>query len=406
MNKQTSSPCVAIIGAGASGLATSIFLAQKNIKTTIYEKNNKIGKKLLATGNGKCNVTNKNISLDNFHTSYYDKKALKKILNSFQFKECQKFFSNLGVEFLSKENGRVYPMSSSSASIVDALTFQTKYLGTKIVLNTLVESLEYKDNQFLINKKDKFDIVILATGSAAMAKLGGTYSGYKLAETFKHTIIPLQPSLVQLVAEDKNLDMISGVKLTGTVKNHTGDILFTKYGISGSAILDISKEIALELQYKDKINITIDIAPAFSKEKLKSMLQQRVKTQGARKISFWLDGIFHKKISQYLIYIAKLPSYIQYGKQLSTKDINKLVHFIKSLPFTIIDTKGFDYCEVCSGGVDLCDINLSTMESKKQKGLYLIGEVLDVDGDCGGYNLHFAWASAYVTTQAIKKLIQ
>jgi len=393
---------VAIIGAGASGLATSIFLSHNNIKTTIFEKNNKIGKKLLATGNGKCNVTNKNISLENFHSSYYEKKELKKVLNSFNFEQCKKFFSNLGVEFLYRENGRAYPMSSSSASIVDALSFKSEQLGTKILLNTPVESIEYQNNKFIINNEKKFDIVILASGSIAMPKLGGTDSGYELASTFKHTIIPPQPSLVQLIADDKNLDMVSGVKLTGTVNNHTGDILFTKYGVSGSAILDISREIALDLQYKDSIKINIDIAPEFSKEKLKSMLQQRVKIQGDKKVSLWLDGIFHKKLSQYLIQVAKLPSNIEYGKQLGTKDINKLVHLIKSLPFTITDTKGFDHCEVCSGGVDLYDINLNTMESKKQKGLHLIGEVLDVDGDCGGYNLHFAWASAYTCATSIK----
>lgn len=406
MNKQNPTPSVAIIGAGASGLAASIFLASQNIKISIFEKNNKIGKKLLATGNGKCNVTNKNISLENFHTSYYEKKELKKLLHTFNFEKCKKFFSTLGVEFLYRENGRAYPMSSSSASIVDALIFKTEQLGINIILNTPVESINFESEKFIINKKEKFDFVILATGSIAMPKLGGTDSGYNLAETFKHTIIPPQPSLVQLVSNNKNLDIISGIKLTGTVKNHTGDILFTKYGISGSAILDISREIALDLQEKGSIKLTIDIAPEFSKEKLKSLLQQRIKTQGEKKISLWLDGIFHKKLSQYLIQEAKLSSNIEYGNQLGTKDINKLVHLIKALPFTITDTKGFDFCEVCSGGIDLYDINLNTMESKKQKRLYLIGEVLDIDGDCGGYNLHFAWASAYCVANSIKSLLQ
>ena len=402
MNKQGQTPKVAIIGAGASGLVASIFLSQYNIKTTIFEKNNKIGKKLLATGNGKCNVTNKNISIQNFHTTYYEKKELKKLLNGFNFDSCKNFFSNLGVEFLYRENGRAYPMSSSSASIVDALAFKVEQAQTSILLNTTVEKIEYKNNKFFINQTKEFDIVILASGSMAIPKLGGTDSGYKLAKNFKHTIIPPQPSLVQLVANNKNLDMISGVKLTGSIKNNTGDILFTKYGVSGSAILDISREIALDLEYKKQVQISIDIAPEFSKEKLKSLLQQRLKTQGEKKVSLWLDGIFHRKLSIYLMEIIKIPSYIQYAKQLGTKEINKLVHTIKNLSFTIIDTKGFEHCEVCSGGVDLNDINLNTMESKNQKGLYIIGEVLDVDGDCGGYNLHFAWATAFCASKAIK----
>ena len=405
MNKQNNTPKVAIIGAGASGLAAAIFLGQQNIHTTILEKNNKIGKKLLATGNGKCNVTNKNISLENFHTTYYEKKELKKLFNNFNFDDCKKFFSNLGVEFLYRENGRAYPMSSSSSSIVDALIFENEQVGTKIQLNTLVESIEYKDEKFLINKKENFDIVILANGSSAMPKLGGTNSGYNLAQKFNHVIITPQPSLVQLVADNKNLELISGVKLTGTVKNHTGDILFTKYGVSGSAILDISREIALDLEYKKQVQISIDIAPEFSKEKLKALLQQRLKTQGEKKASLWLDGMFHKKLSIYLMEAIKIPAHIKLAKQLGTKEINKLVHTIKNMSFTITDTKGFDHCEVCSGGVDLNDINLNTMESKNQSGLYIIGEVLDVDGDCGGFNLHFAWGSAYACANAIKSTI-
>jgi len=405
LNKQNNTPHVAIIGAGASGLAVSIFLSQYNIPSTIFEKNNKIGKKLLATGNGKCNVTNKNISLENYHTTYSGTKELKKIFNIFNFDKCKNFFSNLGVEFLYRENGRAYPMSSSSSSIVDALVFEVEQSKTPILTNTPVESIEYKNSNFIINQNKKFDIVILASGSGAMPKLGGTDSGYTISEQFNHSIIPPQPSLVQLITNNKNLDLISGVKLTGMVNNHTGDILFTKYGVSGSAILDISREIAIELQSNAHVPITIDIAPEFTREKLKSLLQQRIKTLNTRKVSLWLDGIFNKKLSQYIISEAKLPSHIQYANQLGTKEINKIVHLIKNLPFTITDTKGFDHCEVCSGGVNLEEINLNTMESKKQKGLYIVGEVLDIDGDCGGYNLHFAWASAFAAATAIKSTI-
>ncbi len=401
MNKQKHNPKIAIIGAGASGLAAAIFLSQHNISSAIFEKNNKIGKKLLATGNGKCNLTNQHISIDNFHTSCETKKELKKLLNIFDFNSCKKFFETLGVELLYRENGRAYPMSSSSASVVDALTFANENIGTKILTNTPVESIEYENNKFIINGTQQFDIVVLAAGSSAMPKLGGTSFGYQLAKKFAHTIIEPQPSLVQLVANNKNLDMISGVKLTGTVNNHTGDIRFTKYGVSGSAILDISRDIAIELQTSKEVKISIDIAPQFPKEQLKALLQKRVKSLGERKINLWLDGIFHKKLAHYIIQSAKIPAHISYAKQLGTKEINKIVHTIKNLSFTIIDTKGFDHCEVCSGGIDLSEINLNTMESKKQKGLYITGEILDIDGDCGGYNLHFAWASAYTATKAI-----
>lgn len=403
MNNNNKNTKIAIIGAGASGLASAIFLAYNNFQVTIFEKNNKIGKKLLATGNGKCNVTNQHISTENFHSFYDQTKELKKILDQFDFNHCKKFFSNVGIEFLYRENGRAYPMSSSSASIVDALIFENEKLGNQIYINTPINSIEFTNGKFLLNQKEHFDIVILAAGSNAMPKLGGSEKGYQLAESFGHTIITPEPSLVQLVANDTNLEIISGIKLNGTVNNHTGDILFTKYGISGSAILDISRDIAIKLQVQKSVQISIDILPELSKEKLKSLLQQRIKTQGEKPISVWLDGIFHKKLAAYIIQRAKTPTHISYGRDLGTKEIHKIVHTIKNLSFSIVGTKGFDHCEVCSGGVDLNEVNLNTMESNKQKGLYIIGEVLDIDGDCGGFNLHWAWASAYIVSQAINQ---
>ena len=293
-------------------------------------------------------------------------------------------------------------MSQNSSSIVDSLEHEALQNGVTIHLNTKVENIEYNNNIYTLNEDKKFDKIIIATGSTAMPKLGGDTSGYSFAKQFKHNIIDPFASLVQLVSDNKNLDMISGVKIDGAIENKQGDILFTKYGLSGSAILDISREISYKLQHEKSVRVTVDILPTFSKNKLVDMLLHRAKTLASRDIYHWLDGIVNKKLSRFIIIASKIPENIKSAKFLNRKDILKIVHTIKNLEFNIIDTKGFETCEVCAGGVTLEDINLHTMESKLQKNLYFIGEVLDVDGDCGGYNLHFAWASGYTLAQNLR----
>lgn len=398
--KNTKKYNIAIIGAGASGLLASIFLTKKNHTVTIFEKNNKVGKKLLATGNGRCNVTNENISLNNFY-SHSDIQQINPILENFNYKKCKNFFNNIGVEFVNNEIGRVYPMSQNSSSIVDSLEYEALNNGVKIELNSKIEDISYDEQYYIINGK-KYDKLIIATGSTAMPKLGGDKSGYNFAKQFHHSTIDPFASLVQLVSDNKNLEMISGVKVDGVVENKQGDILFTKYGLSGSAILDISRDISYKLQHQKSVKVTVDILPTFSKNKLVDILLQRAKTLASRDIYVWLDGIVNKKLSRYIIIASKIPENIKSAKFLNRKDILKIVHTIKNLEFNITDTKGFETCEVCAGGVILDDINLHTMESKLQKNLYFIGEVLDVDGDCGGYNLHFAWASGYTLAQNLR----
>ncbi|MEA2017585.1 MAG: NAD(P)/FAD-dependent oxidoreductase [Campylobacterota bacterium] len=391
---------IAIVGAGASGLLTSIFLSKNNFDVNIYEKNNKVGKKLLATGNGRCNITNSSITINNFYSNS-DIKLLKKTLHTFDFQKCKQFFNDIGIEFTQGEKGRIYPMSQTSSSIVNSLEFAAVDAGVKIDLNSEIKTIEFKDDKFTLNNSAKYDKLIIATGSVAMPKLGSDDSGYNFAKQFKHNIIKPFPSLVQLISDNKNLDMISGVKIQGGINNKTGDILFTKYGVSGSTILDISREISDKLQHNKSVKISIDIIPTISKNKLIDILLSRVQILGNKDIYSWLDGIINKKLSRYILENSNISSSIKYAKFLNRKDILKIVHTMKNLEFNITGTKGFESCEVCAGGIDLSQIDLTTMESKKQKNLFFTGEVIDVDGDCGGYNLHWAWASGYVCADGI-----
>ena len=384
---------VAIIGAGASGILTSILLSSKNYDVTVYEQNSKVGKKLLATGNGRCNITNKNISLGNFHSNNIN--FIKNTIDKFNYDQCKTFFNNIGIEFSDGQKGRVYPMSLQASSVVDLLEYEAKRYGVKFILNTGIKEIKYQNQNYIINQ-NSYSKVIIATGSQAMPKLGSNDSGYKFAKRFGHNIIEPFASLVQLVSSNKNLDTISGVKIEGVVNGHFGDILFTKYGVSGSAVLDISREISSKLKYQKSLKILIDTMPDFSKNSLVDMLTKRAAKYTHREIFMWLDGFINKKLAKYIILNSDIGHNIKYVKSLSKKDILKIVHTIKNLEFEIIGTKGFETCEVCAGGVDTTQINPKTMESKLYKNLYFIGEVLDVDGDCGGYNLHWAWTSGYL----------
>ncbi len=391
MNQKTK---IAIIGAGASGLFSSILLSSKGFEVTIFEKNTKVGKKLLATGNGRCNITNQNISLSNFFSNS-NISLIKNNLQNFDYSDCKELFNKMGIEFKKGQNTRMYPLSLSSSSVVDILEYEALQAGVKIELNSEIVDVRYEKKQFVLNNTKRFDKLIIASGSIAMPKLGSSESGYHFAKKFKHEIVAPVPSLVQLVSDNKNLDVASGVKIEAIIDNKRGDFLFTKYGVSGSLILDISRRISIGLQSQKSMKIVVDTMPDFSYDQLVDLLTKRMVNLKDKELNLWLDGIMNKKLAKFIILNSNIPSHIKYAKFLSLKEINKIVKTIKSLEFNIIDTKGFESCEVCAGGINLSEINLDTMESKYQKDLYFIGEVLDVDGDCGGYNLHWAWSSGH-----------
>jgi predicted Rossmann fold flavoprotein len=393
---------IAIIGAGASGLFSSILLASKGFEVTIFEKNNKAGKKLLATGNGRCNITNQNISLSNFYSNS-NIASIKKIISDFDYSYCKELFNNMGIEFKVAASGRCYPLSLTSSTVVDILEYEALKEGVKIEFNSEILDMSYEKNKFILNQKLYFDKLIIATGSIAMPKLGGCESGYLFAKKFRHKIIKPVASLVQLVSSNKHLEVVSGVKIDAVINGKRGDFLFTKYGVSGSLILDVSRKISKQLLKEKSIKMIVDTMPDFNFDTLVNLLSKRLENLKDKELHLWLDGIMNKKLAKYIILNSNIPSHVKYAKFLTKQDIIKIVKNIKNLEFTITDTKGFETCEVCAGGVELSEIKIENMESIYQKDLYFIGEVLDVDGDCGGYNLHWAWGSAYTLAMNMKK---
>ena len=388
----------AIIGAGASGLVAAIEAARRGADVTVFEKNSKCGRKLLATGNGRCNITNTSLGLEHFHSHSVD--AMEPILGGFDAKACIEYFRTLGIEIVETDGGKCYPMSLQARTVVEFLTFTCKELGVSILLETEVLHVEKENDSFLIKTVDEtkyFDSLLIATGSIATPSLGSSESGLKFAEYFGHSVYPTFASLVQLVTV-KNLKNISGVKLycnasvvvDGKVLSKcTGDVLFANYGLSGLAILDLSRDVAFYTGIGCKVEICLDLFPEMSKEALKGLFQRRMKLFPLMSLQRWLEGVVHHRLAHLILDELNLDATLK----VDSKILNQLVHKCKTLNFEISSTRGSLSAEVMAGGVVLDEINPNTMSSLKVKGLYFSGEVLDVDGDRGGYNLHFAWAS-------------
>ncbi len=398
---------IVIIGGGASGLVAGIVAARRGFKVVLYEKNTKVGRKILATGNGRCNISNKNISVQNYHGC--EPSFVKFALNEFNTNEVKKFFSHLGLEIINGANGRLYPMSLQALSVVDYLFFEVKKLGVEVVTSCEIKDIEKLGEKFRVSfhaTNREFDKVIIATGSLAMPTLGSSDSGYGFAKKMGHTLQKPFASLVQFVCDDDSIKEASGVKIVASLdifidkelKNSVkGDLLFTNYGLSGSGILDISRSVSFGILNKKEVEIRVDLLPDVSLDALKSLLLKRVKLSQTMTSFLWLNGIIHKK----LIKLVLIQGKISQDAKINTKIINKMAYVMKNLSLKIDDIKGVKSCEVMAGGVLTKDINPKTFESKLVSGLYFSGEVLDIDGDCGGYNLHFAWASGYLAGMSL-----
>lgn len=394
-------------------MVAAIEAARNGASVTLFEQNKKIGRKILATGNGRCNVTNRIIETSRFHGS--KPTFVNAAINRFGAKKCEEFFEELGICLAQGHENRLYPMSQQSSSIADMLGFECERQGVKIVLESEVTQLSFQGDVFSLHVRDSiyhFKKVLVATGGLAMPTLGSNDSGHRFATSFGHNLIPTFASLVQLVTKESFVKEVSGVKFEGEVslyvdntleQQRKGDVLFTNYGISGSAILDISRKAAEALHVNKAVELRVDALPEFSKENLRTLLKNRLKFSHGKTLPVWLDGLINKKLAQLVVELANFPRHIKTADDLSQKDLGRLVFALKEIRLTITDTKGFKSAETTAGGVDVREIDPETMESKKVKGLYFTGEVLDIDGDCGGFNLHWAWASGFVAGHAMSK---
>ena len=404
---------VVVIGAGASGLVAAIFAAKKGNEVTLLEKNSICGKKILATGNGRCNFWNEDQSICYYRSSHLEE--AEKILSITNQEKILAFFRNIGIEAKIK-NGYYYPFSNQAVSMQKALIREAQKANVKIKTGKEVIDIQKIKNKFEIKLKDEENIVsdnvILATGSKAAPKTGSDGFGYQIGKVFHHSIIKPLPALVQLKANETFLKQWEGIRAevkialyenNQKIAEEKGEIQLTSYGISGICVFNLSGRVARGLEEKKQEKVEINFLEGLkikSQHEFLKWIDHRDVMLKNRTIAELLDGVLNDKLVDVLLKRAEISKQEKW-KDLDQKKRERLAKNIVAFDLKITGTNSFDKAQVCSGGIPLNEINNYTMESKKVDGLYLVGEILDVDGDCGGYNLEWAWITGMLAGKAI-----
>lgn len=389
---------VAIIGAGASGMAAALAAAEnQNTEVILLERQSRVGRKLQATGNGRCNLSNIHALTKGYHGQNPD--FAGSAISAFSPEDTLRWFASLGLFTVTEESGKVYPYSDQANSVVDVL--RLSLLKENITLKTGYEVRKIKrcENGFQITNGEEpilCDKLIVACGGLAGSKLGGTMSGYKLLAKLGHRSTRLRPSLVQIKSDWPELPSLKGVRANCHVEifhngesyaQSTGELQLTEHGISGPVVFEISRDVCAA---SGKWSAKLDFLPDISEENLESELQRR--RTANLPMEELLTGILHNRLGRMLTKAAGIKGR-QYVSQISSAELKEVAACVKGLQIDLTEPLGMDSAQVTAGGVLTDGFDPNTMESKLVPGLYACGEVLDIDGDCGGYNLQWAWSS-------------
>ena len=393
---------VLVIGGGPSGLFAALYASRESIHVTVIDKNKEPLKKLLLTGNGKCNFWNQDNRLKHFHSDYDT--ALEHIFDASHLEEAYNSILKMGIIPFCKEQ-YFYPYSMQSFTVKHAFLEEAKQRNIDFVLNTEVINISKGENSFEVETSSctyKADAVVIATGSKAYPKTGSSGKGYDFASSFGHRIVPVEPSLVALEMQDSFLRDWAGirshVKVSYQEFEEEGEIQLTSSGISGICVFQLSRYVARDLFKHQKVTVFIHFLP-FALDVL-SFLKEQNENVPNRSIGNLLEAVLNYKLVDVLLKRCGIDKN-NYLSSLSDKEVQCLVNMLSSFPCEIVGTKGFDSAQVCSGGVCLEEIDFHTMESKLVERLFFAGEVLDIDGDCGGYNLETAFVSGMLAGMGI-----
>lgn len=388
---------VLVVGGGPSGLTAAIF-ASENTKVTVMERNSSCGKKLLLTGNGKCNYWNDDQDIKHYHSS--NEELLKGILKEKHLKETFDFLSSLGIVPFIK-NGYYYPFSNQAVTMKNALMKRALKNKVAFSYDTLLSSIEKKEGQFFVKTnqgEDFFDAVILANGGKTYPKTGSDGNGYQLLEKLGHTIISPVPSLVALETKGDFLKKWHGIRTNVKVsfqgKVESGEIQLTDYGVSGICIFNVSRGFSL----KNDNRLVIDFLPFTDKPY--EFFNHIFKNQKDYSIGEILDNILNYKLVPIMLLKSNI-AYDVYPSDLSLLEVDMLIRTLTHFELEVVGTKSFDQAQVCSGGLSLMEVKTDTLESKKISNLYVVGELLDIDGDCGGYNLTNAFVTGMLAGKGV-----
>ncbi len=393
---------LAIIGGGASGLAAAIEATRQNtaLDVVILEKLDRVGKKILATGNGRCNYTNIKADTNNYHGM--DKNFVTYVLKEFTVDNTVNFFNQLGVFPKEEENGKLYPFSLQASSVLDALRYESDRLNIEIINNFYITDIQFNKKLFkLTSKNNKIVLankVIVAGGGCASKSLGSDGSCFELLKSFGHTITPLSPALVQLKTNTEQTKALKGIKIYGNmtvIENNTailseyGEILFTDYGVSGPPVFQISAKTA----FKRNLKLSIDFMPEYNPKEIYDILKCRKECLSHMTMENFFSGLLNKRLGNIICRRSGIEKLSFKVSDLTTDILWAMVSGIKEFSLDVTGDNGFNNAQVTAGGVLTNEFDNTTLESKIVKGLYACGEVMDIYGDCGGYNLQWAWSS-------------
>ena len=403
-----------IVGGGASGLMAAIVAKDFGMDVALIEGTDRIGKKILVTGNGRCNITNSKIAFPykNFHSENND--FFQEALSKFTIEDTKSMFLSLGLPLTELENGKMYPKSLQASSVIDIFRMAIEDKQIPLYTNCKINSINKKKNFILSTNNEEYknlscSKLILSCGGKSASKTGSDGSGYKLSKSLGHSIVETIPGIVQLKLDYPYLKALSGIKFDGAVSvlvndqvkcTDVGEILFTDYGISGPPVMQLSSYASKALSKGQKVTIRVDMFPSESKEEIESFFAGHFSIFSYREISSALIGVINKKLISTILKDSGIKDIHLPCSNIEWKFIDVLINKFKQWDFNCIDTNGFPNAQVTVGGIDTHEVDNLTLESKLVKDLYFCGEILDVHGDCGGFNLQWAWSSGYLAAKS------
>ena len=412
---------IVIIGGGASGLFAAVALKtelQENVKITIVERLERVGKKLLATGSGKANLSNESAKGSKYNQPSFVTKLLKK----FGYKETLEFFSKIGLKTMTGTEGRIYPKSENASSLLDVLRNKIRDFGIEEKCNFEVKKVHLEKDKYVIESTRGLrltsDYVILAAGGKASPILGSNGTGYHIAKTLKMKVTDTYPGLVGVKTDDTCIRGLEGLRVKAEVSlfakrnkepiwKSFGEVQFKSETVSGIVIMDMATQIARN-ELNENLHIShfsLDLCPEYTLEELIIELNERKSNLHNYSNANFLIGMFHKMMCNQILKRAKVDV-AGYVENVTNREIERIAKTIKNFVIEYKHLDSFDHAQVTVGGIDIKEVVPESLESRKNAGLYICGEILDIDGNCGGYNLQWAWTSAYIVSKSISDRVK
>jgi len=398
---------IAVAGGGASGMMAAVCAAREapDARVAVLERMNRVGKKLTATGNGRCNLTNINACDADYHG---DAHRAQRVLSAYPPESVMRFFASIGVQPRVEEGGRVYPASEQASSVLDALRLSLREAGGEEIVGFELSGIEREADGFSLRAADGRAVyarrVIMATGGLTAPSLGGSESGLRILRALGHATSELYPALVQVRIEAESIRALKGIRFDGRAaieaggaerRSEAGEILFTDYGLSGIPIMQLSRVVSEACARGQEVFIRLSVLEGGAEDAARLLTKRRADI-GARMLDNFLTGLVSKRLGQTLVKLALGAGQGLFGRpasSLTDRELAALAGHLTDWRLRVLGTLGFDQAQVTAGGVRGGEFDPGTLESTRSPGLYLTGELIDIDGDCGGFNLQWAWAS-------------